>query len=104
MNEVAVHEPMDRAALNQLALAPTSRAANIIDKPRHLRAIAAVVLQTPCQLTADGARRSAQKLPDRPLAAAAVMLGKNNATFLSAEMGWLPPSPDDIAMCQGGGV
>ena len=92
MNEVVVHEPMDRAALNQLVRAATSCPVHIMDQP------------PPRQFAADRARRAAQKLPDRPLAAAAVMLGKNNATFLSAEMGWLPPSPDDIAMCQGGGV
>ena len=68
MNQVVVHEPMDVAALSQLALAAASPAAHIMDKPRCLWAIAAVVLPPPRQLAANRARRAAQKLPDRPLA------------------------------------
>jgi hypothetical protein len=79
MNEVSVNEPMDLAALDQLARASASRAAasraaasraaasraaDIIDKPRRLRAIATVVGTTPRQFAADRARRATQKLPD----------------------------------------
>jgi len=104
MNQVVVHEPMDVAALIQLVRAAASPAAHIIDQPRCLRAIAAVVLPPPRQFAANRARRAAQKLPDRPLAAATNMFGENHATFFAAEMGWLPPSPDGIAMCQGDGI
>ena len=68
MNQVIVHEPMDVAALVQLVRAATSCPAHIMDKPRCLRAIAAVVLPPPRQLAANRARRAAQKLPDHPLA------------------------------------
>ena len=68
MNQVVVHEPMDVAALIQLAFAPTAGQAHIMDQPRRLRARAAVVLPPPRQFAANRARRAAQKLPDRPLA------------------------------------
>jgi len=68
MNQVIVPEPMDVAALSQLALAAASPAAHIINQPRRLRARAAVVLPPPRQFAANRARRAAQKLPDHPLA------------------------------------
>ena len=68
MNQVIVPEPMDVAALSQLARTSTSPAAHIMDQPRRLRAIAAVVLPPPRQFAANRARRAAQKLPDHPLA------------------------------------
>jgi len=68
MNQVIVHEPMDVAALNQLVRAATSCPAHIMDQPRRLWAIAAVVLPPPRQFTANRARRAAQKLPDHLLA------------------------------------
>jgi hypothetical protein len=86
MNEVSVNKPMDIAALDQLSRAAASRTADIIDKPRHLRAIDAAVLPTPRQLSADRARRAAQKRPDSALAAASIMLGEYHATFLAAEV------------------
>lgn len=86
MNEVIVNEAMDVAALDQFSLPSASPAADIIDKPCRLRAIAAVILPPPRQFAADRARRAAKKAPDRPLAQAAIMLGKNHATFLAAEV------------------
>jgi len=68
MNQVIVPEPMDVAALNQLVRAAASPAAHIMDQPRCLWAIAAVVLPPPRQFAANRARRAAQKLPDHPLA------------------------------------
>lgn len=100
MNEMVVYEPMDFAALNQLARAAASRAADIVDTPRRLRATGAVVPPTPRQFAADRARRAGQKLPDRPLAAAPTMLGKDHATFLAAEV--LASSVHRNILCPGG--
>ena len=86
MNQVIVHEPMDVAALNQLVRAATSCPAHIMDQPRRLWAIAAVVLTPPRQFAANRARRAAQKLPDHPLTAATNMFGEYHATFLAAEV------------------
>ena len=86
MNKVVVHEPMDRATLLQLVRAAASPAAHIMDKPRCLWAIAAVVLPPPRQFTANRAGRATKKAPDHPLAAATIMLGEYHATFLAAEV------------------
>ncbi len=75
MNKMAVHEAMGRVALDQLASAPTSRPANVVNEPRRLRAIGAIVLTTPRQFPANRARRPVKKHPDRLLAAAPVMFG-----------------------------
>ena len=72
---------MDPAARDQLALAPASPAADIIDQPRRMRASGTVILSHPRQLTADRARRAAPKLSDRPQAAALIMPGENHARF-----------------------
>ena len=64
----------DVAALIQLVRAAASPAAHIIDQP------------PPRQFAANRVRRAAQKLPDRPLAAATNMFGENHATFLAAEV------------------
>ena len=68
MNQVIVPEPMDVAALSQLALAAASPAAHIINQPRGLRTRAAVVLPPPRQFAANRAGRATKKAPDHPLA------------------------------------
>ena len=68
MNQVIVPEPMDVAVLNQLVRTSTSPAAHIMDQPRCLRAIAAVVLPPPRQFAANRAGRATKKAPDHPLA------------------------------------
>jgi len=79
MNQVIVNEPIDFAVLSQLVRAPTSCPAHIMDQPRRLRAVAAVILPPPRQFAPDRARRPTKKPPDRPLA-----FGGQNAhwTFL----------------------
>jgi len=81
-----LNEPMNLGALCQLALAAASRAADLTDKPRHLRAIASVILPTPRQFPADRARGAALNGTDHPLTATTFMLGENHATFLAAEV------------------
>jgi len=85
MNKMAVHEAMGRLALDQLASAPTSRPAKVVNQPSRLRATGAIVLTTPRQFPANRARGPVKKHPDRLLAAAPVMFGKYHATFLAAE-------------------
>jgi hypothetical protein len=75
MYELAMNETIKIAPLHKLAFAAAAPAPGIIGLPRRLRAIAAVFLPTSRQLTADRARRAMQKLADRPLAAAPIMLG-----------------------------
>jgi hypothetical protein len=86
MHELAMNETIKIAPLHKLAFAAAARAPGITGLPRHLRAIAAVFLPTSRQLTADRARRAMQKLADRPLAAASIMLGEYHATVLAAEV------------------
>jgi len=86
MNEMAVYEGMGRTTYHQLAGAPTSRAPNVVNQPRRLRAIGTVILTTPRQFPANRARRPVKKHPDRLLAAAPVMFGEYHATFLAAEV------------------
>jgi hypothetical protein len=86
MNEMAVYEGMGRTTYHQLAGAPTSRAPNVVNQPRRLRAIGTVILTTPRQFPANRARRPVKKHPDRLLAAAPVMFGVYHATFLAAEV------------------
>ncbi len=57
MNKMAVHEAMGRTALDQLASEPTSRAPNVVNEPRRLRAVGAIILTTPRQFPANRARR-----------------------------------------------
>jgi len=80
-----VNEPMERAALDQPALASASRTALLISAPRRLWAVAAIGLTAPPEFPADSARRAAQKPPDRPLAAPSTMLGEYHATFLATQ-------------------
>ena len=70
------------ASFDKLALAAT-RAAGSIDKACRVRTIGAVFLPTPRQFAADRARRSMQKLSNRPLVTAPIMLGEYHATVLT---------------------
>jgi hypothetical protein len=64
MHELAMDEAIEIAARDKLSFPATTHPAGIIDTPSRLRAIAAVFLPTPSQLTADRARWSIQKLAD----------------------------------------
>jgi hypothetical protein len=86
MYQLAMNETIKIAPLHKLAFAAAARAPGIIRLPRRLRAIAAVFLPTSRQLTADSARWAMQKLADRPLAAASLMLGEYHAPVLAAEV------------------
>jgi hypothetical protein len=75
MYQLAMNETIKIAPLHKLAFAAATRAPGIIGLPSRLRAIAAVFMPTPRQLTADRACRAMQKLADQPLTAAPIMLG-----------------------------
>jgi hypothetical protein len=75
MYQLAMDEAIEITPLGKLERAAATPTPSIIGLSRHLRAIAAVFLPTSRQLTADRARRAMQKLADRPLAAAPIMLG-----------------------------
>ena len=81
----AIGKAIKIASFDKLALAAT-RAAGSIDKPRRMRTIGAVFPPTLRQFAADRARRSMQKLSNRPLVTAQVMLGEYHATVLTARV------------------
>ena len=101
MYKLAVNEAVEVVPLDKLALAPTARAALIIDAPRHLRAVATIVLPTTCELTADRAGGPTKKPADALLAIAPLMLGENHATFLTVEV--LVSSVHRNILCPAGG-
>jgi hypothetical protein len=86
MNEMIMHEAMQRAAFDQPATTPAARSARIIHTPRGCGAVRAIVQPTTRQLPADRAGRAAKKATNALLAIASVMLGENHATFLAAEV------------------
>jgi hypothetical protein len=86
MHKLAMDEAIEIAPLHKLAFAAATRAPGIIGLPSRLRAIAAVFMPTPRQLTANRACRAMQKLADQPLTAASIMLGEYHATVLAAEV------------------
>lgn len=86
MNEMVMHEAMKRAALDQSARASAARAAFGIDTPRLRRTVRPIRLPPARQLPADRAGGAAEKSTDRLLATATVLLGKDHATFLAAEV------------------
>jgi hypothetical protein len=57
-----------------------------MNKPPRPRAIAAVFLPTPCQLSPDHADGAAKKPTERLLAIASILLGKHHAISLAAEV------------------
>jgi hypothetical protein len=81
-----MHEAIQIASLGKLALAAATPAAGFIDAPSRLRAIAAVFLPTSRQLTADRARRTANKSTDQPLAVTPNVFSAHHATVLAAEV------------------
>ena len=82
LRELAMGKAIKIASFDKLALAAT-RAAGSIDKACRVRTIGAVFLPTPRQFAADRARRSMQKLSNRPLVTAPIMLGEYHATVLT---------------------
>lgn len=86
MHQMVVHDTVQGAALQQLALAPAAFTAFVIGAPCRLRALAAIFLPTARQLLVDCAGGTAKKPADAPLTIAPLMLGENLATFLAAEV------------------
>jgi hypothetical protein len=86
MYKFAVNKAVEVATLNQLAFAPTASTALIIDTPRRLRAVTAIVLPTTRKFPADCAGGPAKKPTDALLTVATLMLGENHATFLAVEV------------------
>jgi len=86
MDEVVVHDAMERAALDRPAPSPATRPARIIYAPRHLRAVAGIGLSAASGFPADRAARASRKPTGRPLTAPAVMLGEDRPAFLAAEV------------------
>ena len=86
MYKLAVNEAVEIVPIDQLALAPTASAALIIDTPRRLWAVTAIVLPTTRKLPADRAGGPTKQPANAPLAIATLMLGENHATFLTVEV------------------
>lgn len=86
MHKLAVNDAVKIVPLDQLALASTPCAALIIDTPRRLWAVTAIVLPTTRKLQANRAGGPTKQPADALLAIATLMFGENHATFLTAEV------------------